>query len=300
MDSTAKLREPKPPRGLILSTGEDVSRGQSVRARLLILELSKDSVDAGALTQCQEDANAGFYAEAMGGYVQWFAGRYEEMRALFGEKVAEYRARAQRNPAHARTPDIVANLQAGFELYLEFGVETGAMDSTERNELASRCWNALSCAATAQSKHHAATEAATRYLELIRSSLASGRAHLEARGGGAPDQSPASCGWRGDNAGGWVARGECIGWVDEDDLYLEPAAAYRVVQIAGRDMGEILAVSEQTLKKRLHEKRLLASVDGARQTLTVRRNICGSSKSVLHFLRSTILPEVSDGDEDAE
>jgi len=36
LDSTAKLREPKPPRALILSTGEDIPRGQSVRARLHI------------------------------------------------------------------------------------------------------------------------------------------------------------------------------------------------------------------------------------------------------------------------
>jgi hypothetical protein len=41
MDSTARLREPKPPRGLILSTGEDIPRGHSVRARLLILEVEK-------------------------------------------------------------------------------------------------------------------------------------------------------------------------------------------------------------------------------------------------------------------
>jgi hypothetical protein len=267
---------------------------------LLILELSKKGVDAAALTECQEDANAGLYAEAMGGYVRWFAGRYEEMRALFGEKVAEYRARALRNPAHARTPDIVANLQAGFELYLEFGVEAGAVDRAERDTFATHCWDALSCAAAAQSKHQAATEPAARFLALLRSLLGSGRAHLEARGGGAPDQSPGSCGWRGDNLGGWVARGECIGWVDDDAIYLEPTAAYRVAQIAGRDIGEVLAVSEQTLRKRLHEKGLLASVDEARQTLTVRRSIAGSSKGVLHFVRSTILPEVSDGDEGAE
>jgi hypothetical protein len=37
LDSTAKLREPKPPRALILSTGEDIPRGQSIRSRLLIL-----------------------------------------------------------------------------------------------------------------------------------------------------------------------------------------------------------------------------------------------------------------------
>jgi hypothetical protein len=41
---------------------------------------------------------------------------------------------------------------------------------------------------------------------------------------------------------------------------------------------------------------LLASIDEARETLTVRRTICGNLKTVLHFLRRTILP---DGDEDA-
>jgi hypothetical protein len=61
--------------------------------------------------------------------------------------------------------------------------------------------------------------------------------------------------------------------------------------MAGRDVGEVLAISEQTLKKRLHEKHLLASVDEPRQTLTVRRIMSGSSKNVLHFRRSTILPD---------
>ncbi len=94
--------------------------------------------------------------------------------------------------------------------------------------------------------------------------------------------------------------GECVGWVDEEAVYLEPTAAFQMVQRAGREMGEMLTVTEHTLRKRLHEKGLLASVDEKRQTLTVRRTICGSSKDVLHLLRSTILPEVSDADEDAE
>jgi hypothetical protein len=64
-------------------------------------------------------------------------------------------------------------------------------------------------------------------------------------------------------------------------------------------VGEQLAVTEQTLKKRLHEKGLLASIDDKRQTLTIRRFIGGSSKQVLHFLRSTILPEAPD-DEDGD
>src|SRR5262249_34850875 len=40
MRADGSLRPEKPPRGLVLSTGEDVPRGQSLRARLLTLEVS--------------------------------------------------------------------------------------------------------------------------------------------------------------------------------------------------------------------------------------------------------------------
>jgi hypothetical protein len=300
LDSTAKLREPKPPRALILSTGEDIPRGQSVRARLLILELPKGSIAPDRLTECQNDARAGLYAEAMGGFVRWFAGDYEGVRAVFDRKVSAHRDNALRTAAHARTPDIVANLQAAFELYLEFSVASGAIDLVEHARLASCCWDALREAAGAQAKHQAATEPAARFVALLRSGLASGRAHLESRDGCRPDRSPGACGWRRDSGEEWSPLGECIGWVEDDDLYLEPTAAYRVAQVLGRDIGEILTVSEQTLKKRLREKQLLASFDEKRQVLTVRRSIGGSSKDVLHFFRNTVLPDVSDGDEDAE
>src|ERR1019366_2498974 len=68
LDSSAALRESKPPRALILSTGEEIPRGHSVRARLLITEIAKGSIDGGDLRSCQQDASAGLYAESMGGF----------------------------------------------------------------------------------------------------------------------------------------------------------------------------------------------------------------------------------------
>ena len=303
LDSTTRLREPKPPRALILSTGEDVPRGQSIRARLLILELSKGSIGTSSLTACQEDARRRLYAEAMGGFVRSLAGRFDDAQATLARKMLEHRAAAMRSPAHARTPEIVASLQSGFELFLEFAQECGAIDAAEREELTERCWEALREVAEAQAKHQVATEPTARFICQVRSLLSSGRAHLEARSGGKPEGSPASCGWRVDSCGNCSPLGDCIGWLDGEDLYLDSTAAYRLVQVAGRDAGEVLAVSEQTLKKRLHEKSLLAWVEGSRETLTVRRTILGSSKSVLHLLRETVLPEgrsESDTDDTSE
>jgi len=271
-----------------------------VRARLLILEISKGSIKASELAECQGDASLGHYAEAMGGFLQWFAGRHDEALTMFGAMVSEHRAKALFGTAHARTPEIMANLQAAFEVYLEFSLGCGALDVTEVERLTARCWDALRDAATAQSKHQGETEPTARFLTLLRSLLSSGRAHLAARDGGAPSASPNSCGWRCDHNGNWLSLGDCIGWVDDQDIYLDSSAAYRAVQIAGRDAGDILSVSEQTLKKRLREKGLLASIDERRETLTVRRSIAGTAKNVLHFRRATILPEVSDGGEDVE
>lgn len=300
LDSTAKLRQAKPPRALILSTGEEIPRGQSLRARLLIVELSKGEIDGRRLGECQHDANDGLYALTVGGFVQWLAGRYEQSRAAFAAKIQDRRANGLLSAAHARTPEIVAGLQAAFELFLEFAVASGAITTVEADRLGNRCWTALRDAAAAQARHQGETEPTARFLCLIGFVLSSGRAHLADRRGGAPDGSERLCGWRPTNSAEWQSQGDCIGWIDGDAVYLEPTSAYRAAQIAARDAQQPFGISEPTLRKRLREKNLLASTDKARQTLTVQRTVCGSQKDVLHFRRLTMLPELSDAQEDTE
>jgi hypothetical protein len=233
----------------------------------------------------------------MARFIQWFAGEYEAIRATFDRRVAEARSHAFQNAPHARTPEIVANLQAAFELYLDFSVRVGAIDPPERVSLAGRCWEALSEAAAAQAKHQAATEPTARFLSVLRSLLASGKAHFAGRDGGVPDKEPRACGWRCNGGSTWLPDGDCVGWTVADEIYLEPTTAYRLVQLAASAAGESITVSEHTLKKRLREKGLLASIDETRETLTIRRTLAGSSRKVLHLLRAVVLPEAPD-DED--
>jgi hypothetical protein len=60
------LRSLRPPRALLLATGEEVPRGQSLRARMLIVELRPGEVDRSLLSQCQNAARQGQLAAAMG------------------------------------------------------------------------------------------------------------------------------------------------------------------------------------------------------------------------------------------
>ena len=136
------------------------------------------------------------------------------------------------------------------------------------------CWDALQENAREQAKHQATSEPAGRFIVMLSSALASGRAHLASRRGTAP-QLPESCGWRrgdvhpGGGGENWWPQGACVGWVEDDDIYLAPTNCYQTVQLIGRDVGYALPITEQTLKKRLHQKGFLASTDGRRDTLTI-------------------------------
>jgi hypothetical protein len=128
LDSSARIREPRPPRGLILSTGEEIPRGHSIRARLLILEMAKGDIGSDALTKFQGYAREGVFAEAMGAFLTWIAKSYDSVQNRLAVRTSEFRIRFVTGIAHARTPDIVASLQAGFEAYLDFAETVGAID----------------------------------------------------------------------------------------------------------------------------------------------------------------------------
>jgi hypothetical protein len=289
MRSDASLKPAKPPRGLILSTGEDVPRGQSVRSRVLILELGQEDVDWGRLTQCQQDAAAGLYACSLVGFVRWVTGRYEQLRVDMRDEARRLRELAYRSGQHRRTPGIVADLALGLRYFLAYALDTGAISTAERDALWAEWWDALGEAARAQLKHQEASEPARRFLQLLGSALARGSAHLAAPDGSEP-RAPAAWGWRLFTVGAgenereeWRPQGDRVGWVDGDDAYLEPDAAFAASQRVGQAVGDVLAVTPQTLRKRLHERGLLASVDRKRETLTIRKTFEERQHNVLHL-----------------
>jgi len=58
-----------------LGTGEAGPPGQSIRARLLIVEVSPGEVDRTVLSMCQRAGQEGLPAAAMGAFVVWPADR---------------------------------------------------------------------------------------------------------------------------------------------------------------------------------------------------------------------------------
>jgi Domain of unknown function (DUF3854)/Domain of unknown function (DUF927) len=295
MNADGTLRPPRPPRGLTLSTGEDVPRGQSLRARLLILEVEQGDFgprgDNPTLSSCQLDAGQGLYSLSLSGFLRWLAPRLDGIRKAMADDLARLRLDATALPgAHARTPGIVASLALGLRHFLDFALNAGAITSDERNRLWAEGWAALNESGAEQAAHTVEEEPAGRFVGLLCAAIASGAAHLAGPDGKVPTD-PRRWGWRewGDS---WQSVGARIGWVNDDgEVFLEPAAALRAAQQFGREQGEPLTVSAYTLRRRLRDRGYLASTDADRCKLTVRRMLQGERRDVLHLLWTEDGPE---------
>ena len=250
MSGNGHLRSSHPPRALLLATGEEVPRGQSLRARLLIVEVAPGDVDRATLNECQQAGQQGILSSAMGAYLNWIAGRYEEIQRRLKARAQELQ-NLYSDAVHARLPGTLAELHSGFEIWLQFALEVGSITTTEHSQLAQRNGAALHELATLQTKFHLASDPAVRFLSLLRAALSSGHAHVADRTGKTPE-SPECWGWRRKLSNRtWIPQGVRVGWLTGSDLFLDPILSYQIVQqIAG---AERLPISEQTLRHRLNE-----------------------------------------------
>ena len=195
MRADGTLRPAKPPRGLILSTGEDVPRGHSIRARMLVVEVGPEDIVWSVLSQCQQDAADGVYAQVFATYIRWLASQYEGIRSNLAAEIDRLRQQASVEGQHKRTPDNVANLGVGLRFFLTFAREMKAISKEQEEVLWREGWNALLTAVHTQAVHHAASEPARRFLEILLAVLGNGRAHIATPEGCVPPVAEA-WGWR--------------------------------------------------------------------------------------------------------
>jgi hypothetical protein len=272
LGADSALQATRPPRGLILSTGEDMPQGKSLAGRTLEITVQRGDVDTDRLTEAQHAARDGRLAEALAGFVQWLAGSYADQQRRLRAAVEAYRAGWA--GGHARTPENLANLQYGIELLLVFARVVGAIDEDEHQTLRERASNALAEVGEAQTANQRAADPVDRFFALLRGALATGAAYVDDLRGTTPH---------------WFSpQSVCIGWLDGPDLYLEPHAADRVARSLAAQSGEPLALGARTLHKRMAERGLFVSREAGRDGYAIRKSIRGSRVPVLH-LRASVL-----------
>jgi hypothetical protein len=284
MRSDQSLRPPMHPRGLIVSTGEELPRGQSLRNRMCTLEFKANEIAVDQLTECQQLAGRGEYAKAMSGYIVWMLVHYDALRNARADALASLRDWAASHGIGLRTATVIAELAWGWLALMSFAHDAG-LGQEEVAAFTSFGLQALIDAGRRQRPLQAESDPVSRFIDLVNSALASGRAHV-AGVGGEPPFPPAAWGWReilSRESSSWSPQGERIGWIGDNDLYLDPAAPRAVAQQVAREGGDPLLISSYTLHQRLHERGLLVEVDKNRGTLKVRRVLEARRRDVLHL-----------------
>lgn len=297
MNANGSLRMARPPRCLVLATGEDLPRGHSLTARLWTPEVVKNSVSFSRLSACQKDAREGRYALAMAGFIQWIAKHYGGLAdALVVQRMA-IRDDPMNQFHHSRTPDMFANIQIGLTYLLRFALSIGAIDQKKHDLLLSRGAQALRAVAERQGQLQVSFDPIARFGEQIQSLLSSGRVHIAGTDGKEPGipPSPEFWGWeRRDSRVAvdnpptiWKGRGEKIGWVRGDDLYLNPDASYAALVKLAQDQGLVFSVGQDSLQRGLRDAGMLIRHDPDRFTAKV--SLEGARPRVLVLSASKIL-----------
>jgi hypothetical protein len=290
MQADGTVRASLPPRALILGTGEDIPNGYSIRARSLVLEVSRGDINSAVLSAYQTKPKRSQPARMLGGYIRWLAGHMERLKTDYPVALGKTRDDYAAVGAHARTPDALAGIGVAWRLWCRFAVEQGFVTKDDATTLLARVDTALRVIATAQAAYLTQENPVQRFLDLLAGALASGTAHVAGPDGTEP-MKPAAWGWREQTIGTgdherdeWRPQGRCVGWLANDGLYLEPQAVYGTVQQFGATSGSGIAISAATLWKRMDEAGLLQSTEReGRGTRYVRRSFASTRRKVLHL-----------------
>jgi hypothetical protein len=230
-------RVPRPPRGLVMSSGEDLPPTRSIIARLVVVEVDKDRIDERVLTALQD--NGGRLCHAMRAYIEYLQPRLHELQRTLPVRQRDVRALFHQAGRHARQAGALATLAIGFDLFMTFAADMGAISAEVADRFTADARDSLAALGSRQGQHLRDIDVADRFIEVLRQEVAQGRAILV-------DDDALELGPR--------PGVEMLGQRDADYAYVLPDLARRIVSGCLRAAGEAWDVSPLVLHKALVKK----------------------------------------------
>lgn len=299
LSDTSNLQTTMYPRGCILSSGEDVPEGHSIRARMFIIETTPGDISLEKLSAMQKCRPS--FALSMAGFIRWLASsNLQEMRNVCGEMTGNWRD-ANLSVGHTRTPSTLGNLISGAFFFLQYAMLLKAIDQPERDFLFELATNSITDAANMQTTYLETADPVETFISTLQLMLASKMCHLRTRDGGIPEN-PEALGYEKKMLGNlpdFSPKGPLIGWVDDtiDELYLDASNAVELIKKAARGG---LALTKQTMITRLKDAHLLKRRDTQRGRNTIRINCQSIPKTCIALSLSETLSTKEEDDAQKE
>lgn len=263
------------PRGLMVSTGEDLPPGQSILARILSVEVDREKLDLERLTEAQRHAHR--LPHAMAGYIHWLAPQLDNLASQLREQWEQHRTRFARDAAHLRIPEILAYLALGIDLLTSFARDHQVLPEDQIRELSQRTYTTLCTLGEMHGQRVQEEDPAEVFLSTLSAMLAQGTVKLSHRDAG---QDPLNM----------------IGWNDADYAYLIPRAAHQSVSRYLREGGGHFPYSARALNEALDKRDALVKGADGRPTRLVK--IRTKNRRVLQISMELLEPNEENDDEE--
>jgi hypothetical protein len=297
MTSDTSMRRSYSPRGAILATAEMLPEGpafESAAARSLSINISRENVNAAALTEAQGSRE--LLPVATAGYVRWISERYDALaeRAALHRSKLRTALRAELPGSHPRTPDAAACLITAIASAADYAQHVGALNATASRDFVIRARAGIIEAARAHTDATKGGDPATRFIELLASLIGGGRVYLRDR---ETDEHPTgweSLGWEESSDLSKTCdprRGaDFVGWADGTYLYLDKEMSYVAAAAFANRGGIPFGIKQRALWDSLKRSGMSMSDEGRTDT-TAR--IGKKSRRVIQLPRELLTGEES-------
>ncbi|MDX2087848.1 MAG: hypothetical protein SFX73_08360 [Kofleriaceae bacterium] len=227
-------RPVRPPRGILVCTGEDHPPTPSIVARLVLVEVDRTRLNLPAITRIQNEGQR--LPHAMRAYIEWLRPRLSSLKETLPRAQSELMtstfARATVG-GHMRAPSGLSTLHLGLSTLFDFAVDRGVVSAERAAELLDQAQAALLAIGRKQAEIGRGETTSSRFLRALATLISQGRVWLRTGDGVQPERHGPSTGF--------------VGWRDRDTVYLLTEAAHRAVAAYLRGLREPLGLSGQRL-----------------------------------------------------
>jgi len=244
--SNLKARPDFPPRGVIISSGEQLPSGQSIIGRLFPIEvrtsdIAGDEQARARLSACQAESDR--YGHAMAGYLLWVREHWDDLRQNLPSEWESLRDRDEINDlGHRRIPSALSTLYVGFDLAMKFYLSQGIITEDRAADLRREYWNALMQDAVDHKILVEEEDPIDRFVRIMRNLFVQGRVWVKGAGDIADTDHEYPS--------------EMLGWGDEDWIYLLGEATLSYIQRYCRQAGDPFPLNRNAFYKGLVDKGL--------------------------------------------
>ena len=258
LNEKSEALETRFPQGNAIVTAEfppDI--GESGTARYFAVEMTPDSLNNGFLTQCQKVASDGRLNACMFAYTEWIRetflkdgqlkekwinalrNRHNSVRDKLIEKMNK-----KGIEFHPRIPEDVSVMRIGFESFLLFLKAKDILTEEQAESYLLDFDDVMFALASAQNRSIKQDRPAFKFIRKLNSLLESGRYKLAPKSQGKVEP---NC--------------NCLGYEDDDYLYLFKSQTHQAVKKLCDDQDESFSISESALGKALLAEQLIIPGD---------------------------------------